>query len=131
MASGSGGASTIVKVWQTAGNAVDYANRKESCNMEIKLADDGNVKIISLVGRLDTNTSPQLEECAGKLYEEGVSDIVVDMAECGFVSSAGLRVIVAMQKRAAMGGSLVFRNVASEVMEVFQMTGFDRILTFE
>ena len=53
------------------------------------------------------------------------------MAACDLVSSAGLRVIVAMQKRAATGGSLVFRNVVPEVMEVFQMTGFDKILTFE
>ena len=99
--------------------------------MEIKVIDEGTPYIFALEGRLDTNTSPQLEEFAGGLYDKGVSDIVVDMAACDFVSSAGLRVIVAMQKRAATGGNLVFRGVQSEVMEVFQMTGFDKILTFE
>ena len=53
------------------------------------------------------------------------------MSKCEFVSSAGLRVIVAMQKRAATGGSLVFRSVVPDVMDVFTMTGFDNILTFE
>ena len=99
--------------------------------MEIKVVDEGKPYVIALVGRLDTNTSPQLEEFAGGLYDKGVFDIAVDMAACDFVSSAGLRVIVAMQKRAAVSGSLVFRGVVTDVMEVFQMTGFDKILTFE
>ena len=99
--------------------------------MEIKVIDEGKPYVIALHGRLDTNTSPQLEEFTAGLYDKGVSDIAVDMAACDFVSSAGLRIIVAMQKRAAVGGNLVFRNVQAEVMEVFQMTGFDRILTFE
>ena len=99
--------------------------------MEIVVKEEGAPFIFALEGRLDTNTSPQLEEYAGDLYGKGVSDIVVDMSKCDFVSSAGLRVIVAMQKRAATGGSLVFRGVVPEVMEVFEMTGFDKILTFE
>ena len=99
--------------------------------MDINVIDEGTPYVIALEGRLDTNTAPQLEEFAGGLYEKGVSEIAVDMTACDFVSSAGLRVIVAMQKRAAAGGSLVFRNVIPEVMDVFQMTGFDKILTFE
>ncbi|MBQ9000844.1 MAG: STAS domain-containing protein [Eggerthellaceae bacterium] len=99
--------------------------------MEIKVIEEGTPYVIALVGRLDTNTSPQLEEFAGQLYGKSVNDIAVDMAECDFVSSAGLRVIVAMQKRATTSGSLVFRNVVPDVMDVFKMTGFDKILTFE
>ena len=99
--------------------------------MEIVVKQEGTPYIFALEGRLDTNTSPQLEEFAGGLYEKGISDIVVDMSACDFVSSAGLRVIVAMQKRAAAGGSLVFKSVQTEVMDVFEMTGFDKILTFE
>ena len=99
--------------------------------MEIKTLDEGAPYIAAIEGRLDTNTAPQLEEFANGLYSKGVSDIVIDMSACDFVSSAGLRVIVAMQKRAAVGGKLVFRGVVNDVMEVFQMTGFDKILTFE
>ena len=99
--------------------------------MEIVLKEEGKPTVIALVGRLDTNTSPQLQDYAQKLYAKGVNDIAIDMGQCEFVSSAGLRVIVAMQKRAATGGSLVFRGVISDVMDVFEMTGFDKILTFE
>ena len=99
--------------------------------MQINVLQEGTPFIFGIEGRLDTNTSPQLEEYAGDLYAKGTTDIVVDMSKCEFVSSAGLRVIVAMQKRAATGGSLVFRSVVPDVMDVFTMTGFDNILTFE
>lgn len=99
--------------------------------MEIVTKQEGTPFVFALVGRLDTNTSPQLDEYAAALAGKGVNDIAVDMEKCDFVSSAGLRVIVAMQKRATVSGSLVFRNVVPEVMDVFEMTGFDKILTFE
>ena len=99
--------------------------------MDIKVLEEGAPYEFALIGRLDTNTSPQLESFAKELHDKGTNDIVVDMSQCAFVSSAGLRVIVAMQKRAATGGSLVFKGVLPEVMDVFQMTGFDNILTFE
>ena len=99
--------------------------------MDIKIIEDGKPTVFALVGRLDTNTSPQLEEFANELFENGKLDIIVDMTECDFVSSAGLRVIVAMQKRVVNSGSLVFRGVQSDVMDVFEMTGFSKILTFE
>ena len=99
--------------------------------MEIIIREEGTPMVVALEGRLDTTTSPQLEAFAEDLYAKGVKDIAMDMAACDFVSSAGLRVIVAMQKRAATGGTLVFRNVVPDVMDVFDMTGFSKILTFE
>ena len=99
--------------------------------MQIVVKEEGKPTVIALEGRLDTNTSPQLEQFASELYDKGISDIVVDMSQCEFVSSAGLRVIVAMQKHATVNGSLAFRDVQPDVMDVFTMTGFDNILTFE
>ena len=99
--------------------------------MNIVEKDTGTPFVVGIEGRLDTNTSPELDTYASELYENGTHDIVVDMTDCEFVSSAGLRVIVAMQKRATVDGSLVFRNVHPEVMEVLKMTGFDNILTIE
>lgn len=99
--------------------------------MEITTLQEGTPTVIALVGRLDTNTSPMLDEFAKNLYDGGAHDIVVDMTDCDYVSSAGLRVIVAMQKRAVVDGSLVFRSVQPTVADVFSMTGFDSILTIE
>ena len=99
--------------------------------MEIISREEEGFTLVALKGRLDTNTSPQLEEFADDLFAHGKLSIAVDMAECDFVSSAGLRVIVAMQKRVVNEGKLVFRNVQPDVMDVFEMTGFSNILTFE
>ena len=99
--------------------------------MDIELTELEGLTVISLSGRLDTTTAPDLDAAATKLFESGVYDIRVDMADCEFVSSAGLRVIVAMQKHVMGKGSLVFANVKPEVMDVFDMTGFTKILTIE
>lgn len=85
----------------------------------------------AVCGRLDTNASPKLADFADDLYKKGIRNLVVDMEQCVYIASAGLRVVVSMQKQASTNGSLVFKNVQDEVMEVFEMTGFNNILTFE
>ena len=97
----------------------------------ISIKQDGVPFIFAVEGRLDSDSSPQLDAYAADLSDRGVNDIIVDMAKCTYVSSAGLRVTVSMQKRATLNGSLVFRNVTPDVKDVFEMTGFDKILTIE
>lgn len=100
--------------------------------LEIKETREGDTYVLALNGRLDTLTAPLLDTKARRIVSESRSaDIVVEMGECPYVSSAGLRVIVAMQKRSSAGGSLRFRNVMPGVMGIFQATGFDRILKLE
>ena len=99
--------------------------------MEIAVKQEGTPFVIALEGRLDTNASPQLDKYTSELSARGINDLVVDMAKCDYVSSAGLRVIVSMHKRATVKGSLVFRNVMPAVMETLEVTGFNTILTFE
>ena len=99
--------------------------------LDINITRDGAKADVALIGRLDTNTAPEFETAADGLLSEGVNDITVDMSECVYVSSAGLRVIIALQKKLMAGGSLVFRGVQQDVKDVFDMTGFSSILTFE
>lgn len=100
--------------------------------LEIRETLEGNVRVLALVGRLDTNTSPQLSDVANRINEEDKeADVVLEMGQCDFVSSAGLRVIVTMQKRATVGGSLKLRNVMPDVRVALASTGIDSILCFE
>ena len=85
---------------------------------------------IAIVGRLDTNTAPQLETEL-KQSLEGTESLVFDFAKLDYVSSAGLRVILAAQKQMNKQGSMVITNVKPTVMEVFEITGFADILTIE
>lgn len=85
---------------------------------------------IAIEGRLDTTTAPQLEKFLSE-NTDGVKDIVIDMAKLEYISSAGLRVLLAAHKKMSKTGTLKLVNVCDEVMEVFDMTGFSDILDIE
>lgn len=83
---------------------------------------------IALDGRLDTITAPELESFLNANYE-GVNALSIDCEKLVYVSSAGLRVLLAAQKKTK--GSMKLTNVCELVMEVFEMTGFADILVIE
>jgi len=85
---------------------------------------------IALEGRLDTTTSPELEQEL-KSSLDGVTSLTVDLASLDYISSAGLRVLLSAQKTMNKQGSMVVKNVSEEIMEVFEVTGFSDILTIE
>ncbi|MCR5346293.1 MAG: STAS domain-containing protein [Fretibacterium sp.] len=98
--------------------------------MEITKTQNGTELELALEGRLDTVTSPELEAELDKL--EGVEKIVINTAKLEYISSAGLRVLLSTQKRMdRKGGSMTIRNVNEEIKEIFEVTGFDEILTLE
>lgn len=85
---------------------------------------------IALDGRLDTTTAPQLEaEITSGL--KGVKNFVIDMEKLVYVSSAGLRVLLKAQKIMNKQGSMLIKNVSPEIKEIFEVTGFDELLTIE
>lgn len=98
--------------------------------MNINKTENGTEQIVALEGRLDTTTAPKLEE-EFKNGLEGVQKLIIDMKELAYLSSAGLRVILAVQKRMNKQGELLIRNVNDTIMEVFEITGFTDILTIE
>ena len=90
---------------------------------------DGNRLTVALDGRIDTLTAPQLESELKPLLN-GISELVLDFAQVAYISSAGLRVLLAAQKgMRAAGGSLTIVNAVPAVREVFDITGFSDILT--
>ena len=83
-----------------------------------------------LEGRLDTTTAPALEQEL-KDSLNGITHLVLDMEQLAYLSSAGLRVILAAQKQMNKQGQMVVRHVNDTIMEVFNLTGFSDILTIE
>lgn len=85
---------------------------------------------VKLVGRLDTTTAPTLEsEISGELAKAKV--LTFDFSDLDYVSSAGLRVLLACQKQMNKQGSMSIKNVKDEIYEVFSMTGFLDILNVQ
>lgn len=80
---------------------------------------------LALTGRLDSNTSPDLE-AAVKL--DGVDELVFDFAGLEYIASAGLRVLLGAQKTmSAKGGKMLVANPNEMVKGVFGMTGLDSV----
>lgn len=98
--------------------------------MNITKTSEGTKLTLALEGRLDTTTAPQLEsEVKGNLA--GVTELELDFSKLEYLSSAGLRVILAAQKVMRKQGKMVVRHVNETILEIFEVTGFRDILTIE
>ena len=97
--------------------------------MEITKRTDGTACTIALEGRLDTTTAPELETVLKEVFDD-VQELNIDLKELDYISSAGLRVLLFAQKNMA-GKKMVVKNVKPEIMEIFEITGFNEILTIE
>ena len=98
--------------------------------MNIVKTTEGTTLNVALEGRLDTTTAPQLEaELKGSM--DGITELNMDFEKLEYLSSAGLRVLLAAQKIMNKQGSMIIRNVNETIREVFEVTGFIDILTIE
>ena len=98
--------------------------------MNIQKQQDGNTLTLTLEGRLDTGTAPQLETEL-KRSLDGISRLVLNFAAVEYISSAGLRVLLSAQKVMNKQGGMIVRSAGEPIMEVFEITGFTDILTIE
>ena len=98
--------------------------------MKIENTTNGNEMELALSGRLDTITAPQLEAELKKNID-GITSLLFDFSDLEYLSSAGLRVLLAAQKVMNKQGSMVIKNVNDTIMEIFEATGFADILTIK
>lgn len=93
--------------------------------MTVKKTVEGNKVLLEIDGWLDTQTAPELGEALDAL-DSSVTELTIDMNALEYISSAGLRQIVAAHKK--MDGNLTIKNVSAEIMDVFNMSGFSKRL---
>ncbi len=98
--------------------------------MEIISRTEGNKVTMEITGWLDTQTAPQLEEELSKLSDEATS-LVFDFAKLEYISSAGLRQVVAAYKKMQQKEGFKIINISDEVYDVFKLTGFDQKICIE
>lgn len=98
--------------------------------MTVSKINDGEKLTIKIEGRIDTTTAPQFE--SDSAFGDEVKELTLDFAGVEYISSAGLRVVLKLQKKMnAAGGKMKLINVCDAVMDVFDITGFVDILTIE
>ena len=96
--------------------------------MTITKTENGNTVTLTLEGWLDTQAAPELQKEL-EVIDEKINSVVIDMEKLQYVSSAGIRQLVAIYKK--INGQLVIKNTSVELMDVFHMTGIDRMIRFE
>ena len=97
--------------------------------MKITHGETDGVTVVRLEGNLDTGTSAGAQKYVSDLIDGGASKILLDFSGVGFVSSAGLRVLLTIAKDLKkIGGSFRIFALNGTVKEVFEITGFDKIL---
>jgi len=98
--------------------------------LNIEKKTEGKTLTVTLEGRLDTTTAPQLETEL-KSAMTGVEELVMDFEKLEYISSAGLRVLLSAQKIMNKQGSMKIIHVNAVINEIFEVTGFSDILTIE
>ena len=98
--------------------------------MTIKETRAGDTLTISLTGRLDTLSAPELDSFLEKNCP-AVDALILDLKDLDYISSTGLRVILKAQKALHGRGGVLIRSPNKIVSEVFAVTGFDKILHVE
>jgi len=98
--------------------------------MHMHLTTDGKAHILTLSGKLDAVTAPAYEQQVTALLDTAPCTLIIDFAALDYISSAGLRALLATAKRiTAKGGQLCCANVTGTVKEVFDISGFSAILS--
>ncbi|MCC9620341.1 STAS domain-containing protein [Thalassospira sp. MA62] len=97
--------------------------------MAVEVKADGPVQTILMIGRLDSSSAAEAEATVKAVIEQGADRLLIDMSALDYISSAGLRVVlVAAKNMQKTGGSMAVCGMSPSVREVFEMTGFLKIL---
>lgn len=100
--------------------------------MQIDVKDVNGIKVLGFTGNLDTNTAPEAEAQINDLLETGADKILINFENLNYISSAGLRVLLATAKKMmASQGQVKICSLNKTVQEVFDISGFSTILSLE
>jgi anti-anti-sigma factor len=101
--------------------------------MDTTFAMSGEIPVFSLSGRLDAITSPTLEERLKPLLDDpGARHLILEGASLSYVSSAGLRIFLLVQRQlASRGGKLGFAGLTRQVLDLFQLAGLQELFVIE
>lgn len=97
--------------------------------MDVTIRDEGDTKIVMLQGKLDTNSTPNAEGEINSLLDNGVNKLLINFEQLSYISSAGLRLLLATAKRLqGSGGDLRVCSLNEMATEVFELSGFTAII---
>ncbi|MCP5469374.1 MAG: STAS domain-containing protein [Chlamydiales bacterium] len=99
--------------------------------MDVVVEEKGEIIIVRVKGRLDAASSPQLEKTVNSIIDGGHFKVVLNFSDVEYLSSAGMRLMLAISKKLQqLEGKVVACNLSDDVMEVIKMAGFNQVIEF-
>ena len=98
--------------------------------MSMDMRQEGKKLIVSLNGRLDTNTTPQVEEKLNTMIS-GITELVFDFSGLSYISSVGLRALLKAEKVLNGHGKMIIKGANDDIIEIFELTGLIDVLNIE
>jgi len=100
--------------------------------MEFSITEYKHCNVLSILGRVDSYTSPVINHALEALFKDGHCNIVIDMKDVSYLSSSGILIFVNAQKQCKRQnrGEIVFANVSKKVLSNFKLVGFDQVFKF-
>ena len=105
-------------------------NASKSATLKISVSNEVAEYTFNVEGRLDTNTSPELEAKINEVIGNA-NKLIIDLGNLEYISSAGLRVLLGAAQVMEGKGEMVVRNVTKAVREIFDLTGFNNVFKIE
>lgn len=100
------------------------------CNMKIETKNIGDIKIISIFGRLDATTASEAEQSIFSIIDDAGVKLLIDLSNLEYISSAGLRTLLLVAKNvSAKDGALCLCSLMGNVKSVFEISGFLQVFT--
>ena len=107
-----------------------FGKKNTESKLKVSVNKDGDTYTVLVDGRLDTLTSPQLDEEINKIIE-GAKKLIFDLDKLAYISSAGLRVLLGAAQQMDGKGEMVLIHVSEAIREIFDVTGFIQIFNIE
>jgi len=99
--------------------------------MDVTVEEKGEIIVMRVKGRLDAASSPQLEQTINSIIDGGHFKIVLNFSDVEYLSSAGMRLMLAISKKLQhLEGKVVACSLNDDVMEVIKMAGFNQVIEF-
>jgi anti-anti-sigma factor len=96
--------------------------------VHVKVETENGIKVVTLSGSLDAMTSSKLEGVIGDLLDKGTTELILDLNDVSYISSAGLRVILQAAQQLYQKGRIFVTRPQSQVREILEMTGLDTVV---
>lgn len=111
-------------------NKETTSSKSGNSHLKISTTKEGAEYTLTLEGRLDTFTSPDLEAKINEVVADA-NKLILDLADLEYISSAGLRVLLGAAQLMEDKGEMVVRHLTPPVSDVFKLTGFSKLFTVE